>query len=157
MKLRMLAVCCLAYGGWSAAAAAQEQDVDFDEAYRGSSYAAVLSEPEVGFGDYFERESAAAPAFEPDNVSVQTCGKLLGAKQTALRLQAGGFSQSSALEETLNRPEWHNASPSETAWAMRIVDEAYAEPDIKTSQVVRECQARSQGMEAPVPVQLPES
>ena len=88
-------------------------------------------------------------------MSAETCGKLFGAKQTAMRLRAGGFSEKQTLEETLNRPEWRDASMNEVVWAVRIVDEVYAQPDVETSQVVRECRAKVQGLNTPEPVKLP--
>ncbi|HKO87668.1 MAG TPA: hypothetical protein VJU83_04030 [Burkholderiales bacterium] len=97
---------------------------------------------------------AQSPAGLPA-VSAQTCGKLFGAKQTAMRLRAGGFSEKQTLEETLNRPEWHDATRDEVVWAVRIVDEVYAQPEQETSQVVRECRAKAQGLNTPEPLQLP--
>jgi hypothetical protein len=98
---------------------------------------------------------AQEPPAASGPVSAETCGKLFGAKQTAERLRDGGFSYKQALDETLNRPEWRDAPMTDTVWAMRIVDEAYRQPDIQSSQVVRECRAQIQGLNKPEPIQLP--
>lgn len=105
----------------------------------------------ISFGLLFFGTSQAQ---EEKNLA-QTCGKLFGAKQTAMRLRDGGFSEKQTLEETLNRPEWHGASMNEVVWAARIVGEAYAQPEIETSQVIRECRARAQGLSLPEPINLP--
>lgn len=100
----------------------------------------------------FAQQAPSATA----SVSAETCGKLFGTKQTAERLRNGGFSQKQTLDETLNRPEWREASMHDVVWAVRIIDEVYKQPGIETSQVVRECRARIQGLDTPEPIQLPE-
>jgi len=69
------------------------------------------------------------------------CGDLFGARQTAIRLRDGGFSLQVAVNETMARPEWRNASMQNQTLALRVVQEAYLAPGEPQSGVIREvCQ-----------------
>ena len=139
MQFRLLMVLFCLVGGPACA------DEILDLEYRGD-------EDVTTYGDYeSDRPIEAAPVV----VSVETCGKLFGSRQTATRLRDAGFSLNQTIEETLNRAEWRDASIGEVAWAMRVVTEVYENPGSDTSYVVRECRVRSQGLERPEPILLP--
>jgi hypothetical protein len=87
---------------------------------------------------------AALAAPFPDAVLAQdkaleaVCGELFGARQTAIRMRDGGFPLQTTINETLARPEWRNASMQHQRLAVRVVQEAYFAPELKTSNVVSE-------------------
>lgn len=66
------------------------------------------------------------------------CGNLFGARQTAVRMRDSGFTLQNAINETLARPEWRTASMQHQQLAVRVVQEAYHAPGLKSSEVVRE-------------------
>ena len=66
------------------------------------------------------------------------CGNLFGARQTAVRMRDSGFTLQNAINETLARPEWRTASMQHQQLAVRVVQEAYHAPALKSSEVVRE-------------------
>jgi hypothetical protein len=87
---------------------------------------------------------AAFVAILPDAVLAQdkaleaACGELFGARQTAIRMRDSGFPLQTAINETLARPEWRTASMQHQQLAVRVVQEAYFAPALKSSEVVRE-------------------
>jgi len=87
---------------------------------------------------------AALVATCPDAVLAQdkaleaTCGELFGARQTAIRMRDSGFPLQSAINETLARPEWRTASMQHQQLAVRVVQEAYVAPALKSSEIVRD-------------------
>lgn len=87
---------------------------------------------------------AVLVAILPDAVLAQdksleaACGELFGARQTAIRMRDSGFPLQSAINETLSRPEWRTASMQHQQLAVRVVQEAYFAPALKSSEVVRE-------------------
>ncbi|HSD40595.1 MAG TPA: hypothetical protein VLD36_01900 [Burkholderiales bacterium] len=87
---------------------------------------------------------AALVAHIPDAVLAQdkaleaVCGELFGARQTAIRMRDSGFPLQTAINETLARSEWRNASTQHQQLAVRVVQEAYFAPELKTSNVVSE-------------------
>jgi hypothetical protein len=66
------------------------------------------------------------------------CGQLFGARQTAMRMRDSGFSPQIAINETLARPEWKNASMQHQQLAVRVVQEVYVAPQLQSSEVIRE-------------------
>jgi hypothetical protein len=87
---------------------------------------------------------AALVATLPDVVLAQdkaleaVCGNLFGARQTAVRMRDSGFTLQNAINEMLARPEWRTASMQHQQLAVRVVQEAYHAPALKSSEVVRE-------------------
>jgi hypothetical protein len=87
---------------------------------------------------------AALVATLPDAVLAQdktmeaVCGDLFGARQTAIRMRDSGFPLQTTLNETLARPEWLTASMQHQQLAVRVVQEAYFSPALKSSEVVRD-------------------
>jgi hypothetical protein len=73
-----------------------------------------------------------------DRAMEAVCGELFGARQTAIRMRDGGFPLQTTINETLARPEWRNASMQHQQLAVRVVQEAYFAPDLKTSNIVSE-------------------
>ena len=73
-----------------------------------------------------------------DKAMEAVCGELFGARQTAIRMRDGGFPLQTTINETLARPEWRNASMQHQQLAVRVVQEAYFAPDLKTSNIVSE-------------------
>jgi hypothetical protein len=73
-----------------------------------------------------------------DKAMEAVCGDLFGARQTAIRMRDGGFPLQTTINETLARPEWRNASMQHQQLAVRVVQEAYIAPELKTSNVVSE-------------------
>jgi hypothetical protein len=81
-------------------------------------------------------------AVAQDKVMETVCGNLIGARQTAIRMRDGGFAPQIAINETLARPEWKNASMQHQQLAVRVVQEAYLAPQLQSSEIVREyCRA----------------
>jgi hypothetical protein len=79
--------------------------------------------------------------FAQDKTLEALCGDLFGARQTAIRMRDGGFSQQIAINETMARPEWRNASMQNQQLALRVVSEVYVAPGQPSSEVIREvCQ-----------------
>lgn len=66
------------------------------------------------------------------------CGDLFGARQTAIRMRDSGFALQTTINETLARPEWRTASMQHQQLAVRVVQEAYFAPALKSSEVVGE-------------------
>jgi hypothetical protein len=83
---------------------------------------------------------AALPgtALAQDKAMEAVCGDLFGARQTAIRMRDSGFPVQVAINETLARPEWRSASMQHQQLAVRVVQEAYFAPELRTSQVVSE-------------------
>ena len=80
-------------------------------------------------------------AFAQDKTLEALCGDLFGARQTAIRMRDGGFSQQITINETMARPEWRNASMQNQQLALRVVNEVYVAPGQPSSEVIREvCQ-----------------
>jgi hypothetical protein len=77
-------------------------------------------------------------AIAQDKPMEAVCGDLFGARQTAIRMRDGGFSLQIAINETLARPEWRNASMQHQQLAVRVVQEAYFAPELRISNVVSE-------------------
>jgi hypothetical protein len=73
-----------------------------------------------------------------DKALEAVCGNLFGARQTAVRMRDSGFTLQNAINETLARPEWRTASMQHQQLAVRVVQEAYHAPALKSSEVVRE-------------------
>ena len=73
-----------------------------------------------------------------DKALEAVCGDLFGARQTAIRMRDSGFTLQNAINETLARPEWRTASMQHQQLAVRVVQEAYHAPALKSSEVVRE-------------------
>jgi hypothetical protein len=73
-----------------------------------------------------------------DQALEAVCGNLFGARQTAIRMRDSGFTLQNAINETLARPEWRTASMQHQQLAVRVVQEAYHAPALKSSEVVRE-------------------
>lgn len=73
-----------------------------------------------------------------DKALEAVCGNLFGARQTAVRMRDSGFMLQNAINETLARPEWRTASMQHQQLAVRVVQEAYHAPALKSSEVVRE-------------------
>jgi hypothetical protein len=72
-----------------------------------------------------------------DKAMEAVCGDLFGARQTAIRMRDGGFPLQT-INETLARPEWRSASMQHQQLAVRVVQEAYLAPELKTSNIVSE-------------------
>ena len=80
-------------------------------------------------------------AFAQEKSLETLCGDLFGARQTAIRMRDGGFSQQIAINETMARPEWRSASMQHQQLALRVVGEVYLAPGMPSSEVIREvCQ-----------------
>jgi len=77
-------------------------------------------------------------ALAQDKALEAACGELFGARQTAIRMRDSGFPLQTAINETLARPEWRTASMQHQQLAVRVVQEAYFAPALKSSEVVRE-------------------
>ena len=73
-----------------------------------------------------------------DKALEATCGELFGARQTAIRMRDSGFPLQDAINETLARPEWRTASMQHQQLAVRVVQEAYFAPALKSSEIVRD-------------------
>lgn len=73
-----------------------------------------------------------------DKALEAVCGNLFGVRQTAVRMRDSGFTLQNAINETLARPEWRTASMQHQQLAVRVVQEAYQAPALKSSEVVRE-------------------
>ncbi len=73
-----------------------------------------------------------------DKALEAVCGNLFGARQTAIRMRDSGFTLQNAINETLARPEWRTTSMQHQQLAVRVVQEAYHAPALKSSEVVRE-------------------
>lgn len=73
-----------------------------------------------------------------DKALEAVCGDLFGARQTAIRMRDSGFPLQTTINETLARPEWRTASMQHQQLAVRVVQEAYRAPALKSSEVVRE-------------------
>ena len=82
--------------------------------------------------------SLSCSAVAQDKPMEAVCGDLFGARQTAIRLRDSGFALQVAINETLARPEWRNASMQNQQLAVRVVQEAYFAPELRSSNVVRE-------------------
>jgi hypothetical protein len=78
-----------------------------------------------------------AVAAAQDKALEALCGNLFGARQTAIRLRDGGFPLQIAVNETMARPEWRNASMQDQTLALRVVQEAYRMPGLPSSDVIR--------------------
>ena len=78
------------------------------------------------------------PTAAQDKALEAVCGSLFGARQTAVRMRDSGFTLQNAINETLARPEWRNASMQHQQLAVRVVQEAYHAPALKSSEIVRE-------------------
>jgi hypothetical protein len=77
-----------------------------------------------------------------DKALEAVCGELFGARQTAVRMRDSGFPLQNAINETLARPEWRDASMQHQQLAVRVVQEAYTAPGQKESELIREvCRA----------------
>jgi hypothetical protein len=83
---------------------------------------------------------AALPVVAPaqDKAMEAVCGDLFGARQTAIRMRDGGFPLQVAINETLARSEWRNAPMQHQQLALRVVQEAYAAPQLQSSEIVRD-------------------
>jgi hypothetical protein len=77
-------------------------------------------------------------ALAQDKAMEAVCGDLFGARQTAIRMRDSGFPLQVTINETLSRPEWRTASMQHQQLAVRVVQEAYHAPALKSSEVVRE-------------------
>lgn len=80
----------------------------------------------------------SCPVEAQDKAMEAVCGDLFGARQTAIRMRDTGFPIQVAINETLARPEWRGASMQHQQLAVRVVQEAYFAPELKSSQVVSE-------------------
>jgi hypothetical protein len=78
------------------------------------------------------------PAAAQDKALEAVCGNLFGARQTAVRMRDSGFTLQNAINETLARAEWRNASMQHQQLAVRVVQEAYSAPALKSSEIARE-------------------
>jgi hypothetical protein len=80
----------------------------------------------------------SVPALAQDKAMEAVCGDLFGARQTAIRMRDSGFPLQVTINETLARPEWRNATMQHQQLAVRVLQEAYSAPQLRSSEVVRE-------------------
>jgi len=89
-------------------------------------------------------------AFPQDKKPEAVCGDLFGARQTAIRLMSQGWPAQQIVEETVNRPEWRNASMQDKKQLMDLLQETFTAPGAPSSQVIRDCMRRAEAA-APKP------
>ena len=73
------------------------------------------------------------------------CGDLFGARQTAIRLMQEGWAPGVIVQQTLDRPEWRNASMQDKKMLMDLLQETFNDPRSPSSPVIRDCMRRAEG------------
>ena len=72
------------------------------------------------------------------------CGDLFGARQTAIRLMQQGWPTQTIVQQTLDRPEWRNASTPAKSMLMELLQETFNDPGAPSSAVIRDCVRRAE-------------
>jgi len=72
------------------------------------------------------------------------CGDLFGARQTAIRLMQEGWPTQTIVQQTLDRPEWRNASMPAKSMLMELLQETFNNPRAPNSAVISDCIRRAQ-------------
>ena len=73
-----------------------------------------------------------------------TFGRSFGARQTAIRLMKEGWPGNVIVQDTVNRPEWRNASMQDRKMLMDLLQETFNEPGNPSSAVIRDCMRRAE-------------
>jgi len=72
------------------------------------------------------------------------CGNLFGARQTVIRLMQEGWPGNVIVQQTLERPEWRNASQQDQKMLMDLLQETFNDPRAPSSPVIRDCMRRAE-------------
>jgi len=83
-------------------------------------------------------------AFPQDKRMEAVCGDLFGARQTAIRLMQEGWPAQTIVQQTLDRPEWRNASMPAKSMLMELLQETFNDPRAPSSAVIRDCVRRAE-------------